>query len=778
MPNFHLLVLPAKVRGASLSRLLRLAAAPLLFATTCAFAAPPATAKKPVSDEYHGVSVVDDYRWLENWDDAAVKVWSESQNEHARAYLDKIDFVPALRERVTELEDAVGARYLEVKFAGGVYFAAKTLPGKQQPVIVARKALTEGAEERVVLDLNELDKTGGTAYDFFTPSPNGKLLAFSLSSGGSESGDARVFDADTGAERAADLVPRVNGGTAGGAIAWAADSAGFYYTRYPRTGERPDADMNSFTQVYFHKLGTPTAQDKYETGKEYPRIAEIQIEVSPTGEWVLTNVQNGDGGEFIQELRGPSGTWTKLTNWADRVVEAKFGHDSAAYLVSRKNAPMGKVLRLALAAGKEPTLAEAVEIVPPQADASIQTEFSERSGITLTQSRLFILYQVGGPNELRSFELANGKARAHGTVKSLPISSIDHVETLPGDGIVYQNSCYIAPPAWYMLRTDAAADSAGIVEPTALRQAAPPNMPELVVHREMATSKDGTKVPLNIIMRKDVRERIDAERVAKNKTADGAAEITGTLRNIPTLVWGYGGYGVNESPVFSRRVVLFCEQGGIYVMANIRGGGEFGEQWHLAGNLTRKQNCFDDFQAAARHMIDSGYTSHDKLGIIGGSNGGLLMGATFTQRPELCKCVVSMVGIYDMLRVELSPNGAFNVTEFGTVKDKAQFDALFAYSPYHHVKTGVKYPAILFTTGANDPRVDPMQSRKMTAALQAAQADIPADKGGPSPVYLRTSGNTGHGMGSPLSARIEETTDVFAFVFDQLGMKFARPGAK
>ncbi len=260
------------------------------------------------------------------------------------------------------------------------------------------------------------------------------------------------------------------------------------------------------------------------------------------------------------------------------------------------------------------------------------------------------------------------------------------------------------------------------------------------------------------------------------------------------MVWGYGGYGVNETPVFSRRVVLFTEQGGIYVMANIRGGGEYGERWHLEGNLLKKQNVFDDFQAACHYMIDKGYTARDKLAIFGGSNGGLLMGATLTQQPDLCKAVVSSVGIYDMLRVELSPNGAFNITEFGTVKDKAQFQALHAYSPYHHVKTGVKYPAILLMTGANDPRVDPMQSRKFTAILQAAypgrsQPGTPA-AGGPQltaargdaksgpPVYLRTSGNTGHGMGTPLSARIEETVDTFAFLFDQLGVNYVPAGAK
>jgi prolyl oligopeptidase len=731
-------------------------AASVALVPTLALAAPPPpdTSKKAVTDEYHGTKVVDDYRWLENWEDASVKKWSDDQSTYARAYLDKIDCVPALRERVTELENAVGPRYLAIRFAGGTYFAAKSMPGMQQPQIVALSSLASTKGERVIVDPNTLDKEGGTSFDWFVPSPDGKLLAVSLSSGGSEAGDARIFEVASAKERTGDLVPRVNGGTAGGSLAWAADSGGFYYTRYPRKGERPEPDLAFYTQLYFHKLGTSTEADSFQTGKDYPKIAEIATEVSPDGRWALTNVQNGDGGEFIQDIRTASGEWVRISKWDDRIVEAKFGHDDAVYLVSRKSAPMGKVLRLGLSKDSKPALANAKEVVPEQRDASIETYFADRGGIYLSKSRLYLLYQVGGPNELRVFELAGGQARPRGKADALPISTIERVEPLDGDSVVYLNDSFIVPPAWYTLNAGGAALKA---EPTALKQAAPPHMPELTVQREFATSKDGTKVPLNIIARKDV---FDSRKPA------------------PAIVYGYGGYGSNETPGFSRRIVLFCEQGGIYVTTNIRGGGEFGERWHLEGNLTKKQNVFDDFQAACQYMIDKGYTTRDKLAIFGGSNGGLLMGATFTQRPELCKAVVSSVGIYDMLRVELSPNGAFNVTEFGTVKDKPQFDALYAYSPYHHVKDGIKYPPILFMTGANDPRVDPMQSRKMTARMQAAQSGVSPSQGGPSPVYLRTSGNTGHGMGTPLSARIEQTMDMFAFLFDQLGVNYVRPDSK
>ena len=267
------------------------------------------------------------------------------------------------------------------------------------------------------------------------------------------------------------------------------------------------------------------------------------------------------------------------------------------------------------------------------------------------------------------------------------------------------------------------------------------------VVREFATSKDGTRIPLNIIRRKGTK-------------LDG---------NNPTLVGGYGGYGVNEKPYFAGiGARLWLDQGGVYVTTNIRGGAEYGEEWHKAGSLTHKQNVFDDFIACAQHMIDRKYTSPAHLAIIGGSNGGLLMGAAFTQRPELFRAVVSYVGIYDMMRVELDPNGEFNVTEFGTVKDPEQFKALYAYSPYHHVKDGTAYPAILFPTGENDHRVNPMQSRKMTARLQAAS-------GSDRPILLRTSSSAGHGFGTALDEYVEEEADVFSFLLDQLGTKY-QPG--
>jgi len=275
-----------------------------------------------------------------------------------------------------------------------------------------------------------------------------------------------------------------------------------------------------------------------------------------------------------------------------------------------------------------------------------------------------------------------------------------------------------------------------------LGETSPADFSDIEAIRQVAISKDGTHVPMTILRRKGTK-------------LDG---------NNPTLLYGYGGFGINLSPWFEADRRLWFDHGGVWVIANLRGGAEFGQNWHQQGQLTKKQNVFDDFIACAEYLIKSKYTNPEKLAIRGESNGGLLMGAAMTERPGLFRAVIAGVGIYDMLRYETFPNGVFNVTEYGSVKERDSFQALYGYSPYHHVKDGVDYPAVLFMTGDNDGRVDPMNSRKMTARMQAATHST-------HPILLRTSSGTGHGIGTALNERIEEDADAFAFLFDQLGMK-------
>ena len=642
--------------------LLRSAALAIL-STTMAIAQAPATLKKPVTDTYHGVTVVDNYRWLEKDSDPEVKTWSAAQNRYARAFLDGQPSRAALQAQLAKLYGSASSSYSALRYRGGVLFALKSQPPKEQPLLVWMKSANDPGGEKVVVDPNQIDAKGGTEIDFYVPSHDAKLVAVSLSQGGSERGDVHVYDALNG-KPLADVIPHVNNGTAGGSVAWRHDGQGFYYTRYPHEGEHAAADLDFYQQVWYHKLGTPASADTYSLGKEFPRIAEIQLSTSDDGRYVLAQMANGDGGEFAHYLLGPEGQWTQITRLADSVTQAAFGGNDRLWLVSRQGSPRGKILRMALS---NPHLANAPTVVP-------ESKFAVED-IVATPHRLYVVDQTGGPEEVRVFD---EKGVSKGLIPLAPSSSVGQVVGLEADDVLVLSETYLQAPAWS--RFEAAT---GKVQATALRKVGAADYSDTEVVREFAVSKDGTRVPMNIIRRKGTK-------------LDG---------NNPVVLYGYGGYQISLSPKYNVALRPLLDHGFIYVIANLRGGGEYGEEWHRAGMLTKKQNVFDDFAACAKWLIGQKYTNAKRLAIEGGSNGGLLMGAALTQHPELYGAVVAHVGIYDMLRVELSPNGAFNVTEFGTVKEGDQFRALNAYSPYHHVEDGVQYPAVLFLTGANDPRV-------------------------------------------------------------------------
>ncbi len=694
-------------------------------------AAAPETPKKPVTDTYHGVTVADDYRWLEDWENKDVRAWSEAQNANARSALDNLPNVEAIRKRITEIMSAKTVGYGDVTHEGDVFLTLKSEPPKQQAFLVARTALDASGAERVLVDPNELDSSGSTTIDWYVPSHDGKLVAVSLSKKGTESGDIWIFDTATG-KQVHEVIPRVNGGTAGGDVAFATDGQGIFYTRYPRGTERKPEDMDFYLQLYFHKFGTPGEQDRYEMGRDLPRIGEIEVEMNPETGYLLATVQNGDGGEFAFYLRSPEGEWRQVSRFEDKAVQATFGPGGTLFLISRQNAPKGKILKMPVRDGK---LSEAKTIVPEHQDTILTSFYNDPPTLVATESRLFVVYQLGGPSQLRVFDLDGKPLQAP---DQPAVASVGGLSPLGGDAVVFSVVSYTEPNTFYQFD-----GKTNKTVKTALGSTSPVDLSDAEVRRTFAISKDGTKVPINIVMPK-------------------GAKLDG--KN-PCFLTGYGGFGTSMEPKFSAMRRILLDQGIIFAQANIRGGGEYGEEWHQQGCLLNKQNVFDDFFAAMTFLVKKGYTAPDRLAIEGGSNGGLLMGAMITQHPDAMRVVVSSVGIYDMLRVELSPNGSFNIPEYGTVKDKAQFDALYAYSPYHHVKAGTAYPATLFMTGANDPRVQPMQSRKMTARLQAATSSQ-------APILLRTNDDTGHGMGAPLKTRIDMAVDEYAFIFSQLGLPF------
>ena len=686
----------------------------------------PPTPVDTVTDAYHGVTVADPYRWLEKGNDRVVRDWSAAEDDRTRAYLNALTVRKPIYDRLMQLTSETSPSYSGLYWAGDKIFASYNQPPKQQPMIALLGRDADPATARIIVDPNALNPNGTAAIDWFVPSPDGTMIAVSLSEGGSEDGSVHIFDVPTGRD-IGEVIPRVQYPTGGGSLAWAADGKGFYYTRYPGP-ERPADEQHFFQRIYFHRLGADPAHDVLIAGSDFPKVAEIELDNRQNRRVVVASVANGDGGEFAHYLISPDGKVTQVTRFEDKVVAAMAGPDDNLYLVSRKDAPHGKLLRLSLS---DPVLARATEIVP----AGEPVLHGGGTPVVITERALYLRELVGGPSQVARFD-HNGKPL--GVLPSPDVTSVGQVVPL-GDGtLLYPVSSYLRPS--YFARFD---ETSGKSELSKLAPTSPVKFDDAEVIRVLVTSKDGTKVPINII------RKVGTQTEGSN----------------PVLLNGYGGYSVSLGPHFlgaERR--LWLDGGGVFVIANLRGGGEYGEQWHTQGALTHKQNVFDDFIAAARYLIDQHYTTPARLAIIGGSNGGLLMGASFTQHPELFRAVVSQVGLYDMLRAELDPNGLFNTTEYGSVKDEDQFKALYAYSPYHHVVDGTKYPAIFMATGENDGRVNPMHSRKMVARLQAATVSG-------RPVYLSVHRQAGHGIGSALSIRVNQTADYLAFLYDQLGMK-------
>lgn len=710
--------------------------------------APPKPVQRPVTNEYHGVKVVDDFQWLENGRDPEVKQWTATQNERARAYLDQLETRPLVQGQLQRLFAQTSPNFSSLVWRHDRLFLLKFQPPAQQPVLISLTPTNDLKAddlktEKVILDLNKLSEKGAVSIDWFVPSHDGKLVAVALSENGSEDGTLHFYNAETG-EALADKIPSVQYPTGGGSAAWNADGTGIFYTRYPTPGERPEADAHFYQQVYFHKLGTPVSQDTYELGKEFPRIAAIDLQSRLDGQYLLARVANGDGGDFMHFLRNAQGEWKQITRYEDRVKQIEFGRDplyielgrdDALYLLSTKDAPKGNILRMKIS---EPDLSKATVTIKETTNSI--TDFKP------TSSGMAIVYSRGGPEQFvyRDFlndQLSGPSSRSDRPSFRVP-TSVDQIVVTRGDEILFRSETYTAPFTWWRYDANRSRDNA---EATALRGTSPVPFTDIEAMRVTVKSKDGTAIPMTIIKREGTR--LNGEN--------------------PTLLYGYGGYGISITPRFdvSRRV--WFDQDGVLAIANLRGGGEFGEEWHKAGNLTNKQNVFDDFAACADWLVKSNYTKPQKLAIQGGSNGGLLMGAMLTQHPDAMKAVVAQVGIFDMLRVELDPNGEFNTTEFGSVKDPEQFKALHAYSPFHRVQDQTDYPAVLLMTGEHDGRVNPAHSRKMAARLQLASASN-------EPVLLRTSSTSGHGRGTTFNERIEQLADVYSFLLTQLGVDFTQ----
>ncbi|MGA7524486.1 MAG: prolyl oligopeptidase family serine peptidase [Acidobacteriaceae bacterium] len=687
---------------------------------------PPATPKRPVTDTYYGIKVTDNYRWLENGASPEEKQWVAAQDAYTAAWMDKLPQRNPILAYLHRRMDSEHTRYRSFQMRQGRLFALRYDPGKPGPKLVVFSSPEAMSSERTILDTTTFIPGKVFQVDWYSVSPDGQRVGLALSTGGSEDGSLYVVDTATG-RQVGETVPRAQFATGGGAMAWKADGTGFYYTRYPQGNERPAADRNFYQQVYYHQLGTPPAGDRYVLGRDFPRIAETQLVSSPDFRQILVTVENGDGGDYESFLLDDHGTPHPITHFGDKIDLVLPAPDDSLWLLSHKNSDRGELWRLP---SGDLHLADA-KLIVPASDASLEGSGYDAGRVFIASDKVYVTVIDGGPEEVRAYTLSGHRLP---NVAVPPVASVGALVPDGANAFLYAAETYTTPEQWYRY------DGQGAPQTLPFHTEAGLSLADIDVRRVFATSKDGARIPMTILMRK-------------------GTPLDGTH---PALITGYGGFDISLTPRFYGNRLWF-DHGAVIAIANLRGGGEYGEAWHKAGSLTHKQNVFDDYAACAQYLVDHRYTSPAHLAAEGGSNGGLLMGAMITQHPHLFRAVLSYVGIYDMLRTELDPNGSFNVTEYGSVKNPEQFRALFAYSPYQHVVPGTKYPAVLLITGDNDHRVNPAHSRKMTAALQAATASG-------RPILLLTNAHAGHGISTNVDEALLETADAQAFLFQELGM--------
>jgi prolyl oligopeptidase len=686
--------------------------------------APPRAAVKPFEEDFHGTKIIDNYRWLEDGKSPETQKWVAEEMAYTRGVLDPLPGRDAIHKRLTELL-AIG-NITPPQIAGRYYFYTKREGMQNQPVLYVRESGAPGKDpgpDRVLVDANQLAADGTVALDWFQPSENGKYVAYGTSPSGSEMSTLHVIETKTGT-----ILPDTIDRTRAASVAWLHDNSGFYYTRYPKPGDVPAGQEMYNRHVFYHQLGDDVDHDDLVFGEGRDPEDWASVSLSNDGDWLLINVSEGwtKSELYLMDLKKNTPP-TSVTTGKNFLYGAEV-YNGKLYITTDEDAPRYRVF---VADAGDYDREHWKEIIP-QTDAVLQ-------GAAVYGGKLFAQYEQNATSRLKVFDLDGKK------LNDLALPAIGSVFGSSGhwnhDEVFYGFQSFTIPPAIY--RYDLKDNSTALwtkvdapsIDPSAYE-----------VAQEWFNSKDGTRVPMFIVHKKGVMKN------GKN----------------PTLLTGYGGFNVSLTPTFSRTAYLWMEHGGVFAVANLRGGAEFGEDWHRAGMLEKKQNVFDDMIAAAEHLISEKYTDKNHLAIQGGSNGGLLMGAMITQRPDLFRAVVCQVPLLDMLRYQNFQIAKLWIPEYGSAENAEQFKWLHAYSPYHHVKAGREYPAILFMTGDFDTRVDPMHAKKMAAEMQAEA------KNGSSktrPILLRIESKAGHGAGKPVTKQIEEFTDVYSFLFWQLGVK-------
>jgi prolyl oligopeptidase len=682
----------------------------------------PPTRKADHVDEYHGVKVHDPYRWLEDADAPETADWVKAQNQVTFSYLRSLPRRESLQKRLTELwnHPRFGVPFKE----GRLYFYSKNDGLQNQSVLYVQPALD--AAPRVLLDPNALSPDGTVALSGTAVSRDGKLLAYGLARAGSDWQEFRVRDVASGRDRD-DLIRWAKFAGA----SWTKDGKGFFYSRYPEPADESKGlrAANRFHKVYYHVVGTPQAHDKlmYERPDEPEWL--MGTHVSDDGRYAIVSLSKSGPHNrlyFIDltdpQRPTPDGPVVKLIDTFEAAYDFVGNDGPVFYFKTDLDTPRGRIVAIDTT---RPDRANWKTILPER-DDTLQD-------VVLVGDQLVTEYLHNAYSQLRVFGL-DGKLRHElelptmGTVSGLRARRDD-------TELFYGFTSYLHPPTTY--RYDVKAGTSTVFRKPEVAF----DVSQYETEQFFYTSKDGTRVPMFLTHRKGLKR-------------DG---------NNPVLLTGYGGFNISLTPSFSVSNAVWLENGGVLAVPSLRGGGEFGEAWHLAGTKERKQNVFDDFIAAAEFLVREGYTSPKRLAIAGGSNGGLLVGAVLNQRPDLFAAALPAVGVMDMLRFHRFTIGSAWTYDYGSSDDPAHFKAIYAYSPLHNVKPGTRYPATLVTTADHDDRVVPGHSFKYAATLQAAQA-------GPAPVLIRIETKAGHGAGKPTSKQIEEAADRWAFVMHHLGM--------
>jgi prolyl oligopeptidase len=685
-------------------------------------AGPPKVKVDDVVDNLHGHKIPDPYRWLENADSPESQEYVRQELAYTRSILDPLPGREQIHERLTQML-SIGT--IGTPQIGGPYFFYTRREGMQnQPVLLVREGLH--GTDRTLVDPNQLSADGTVALDWWFPSDDGKYVAYGTSASGSENSILHLIETATG-KQLPDTIERARIAQ----VAWKKDNSGFYYGRNPKKGEVPEGDDVYYLHIFYHALGTDPAKDPliWGEGRKKEEILFSQL-ADDDDRWLLLTSSEGSAGKtqlFLQDLKVGTAP-LELTSGKDFFQYSGEIFRRKIYITTNEDAPH---FRLFVVDAANPARANWKEIIP-ESDGILQ-------GTAIVDGKLLALYGKNASSQLKLFEL-DGKP-----LGDIELPGIGSIEGLGGKWdrkeVFFGFQSFTVPPSVYQV--ELASRKTSLWDKVATPGIDPS---QFEVKQLWYTSKDGTKVPMFVFHKRGLQLN------GKN----------------PTLLTGYGGFNVSLTPNFVGGRYLWLEHGGVFAVANLRGGSEFGEDWHRAGMLDKKQNVFDDFIAAAEFLIADKITDKEHLAIQGGSNGGLLMGASFTQRPDLFRAVVCQVPLLDMLRYQNFLIAKFWVPEYGSAEDAKQFDWLYAYSPYHHVKAGAEYPAIMFMTADSDSRVDPMHAKKMAALMQAEAAN---GRSHDRPILLRIEPKAGHGQGKPVSKQIEEGTDIYSFLFWQLGVK-------